>query len=49
MLAFPEMLKSLTPVKRMYLKKDPRSENTSLKRLDDLLAIILSIYLALKH
>ena len=44
MLALPEMLKTLTPL-NVFLQKDPLSENTSLRKLGDLLAIILSIYL----
>lgn len=46
MLAFPEMLKSLTPVKGAF-KKGSSFRKHFLEKVGDLLAIILSIYLAL--
>jgi hypothetical protein len=46
MLAFPEMLKSLTPVKRVFSKGSSFRKHF-LEKIGDLLAIILSIYLAL--
>ncbi|MFO7369295.1 MAG: hypothetical protein R6X09_03380 [Bacteroidales bacterium] len=46
MLAFPEMLKSLTPVKGVF-KKGSSFRKHFFEKIGDLLAIILSIYLAL--
>ena len=46
MLAFAEMLKNLTPVKRMF-SKESSFRKRFFERITDLLAIILSIYLAL--
>jgi hypothetical protein len=46
MLAFPEMLKNLTPVRRLFTKGSPARKHF-FERLADLLAIVVSIYLAL--
>jgi len=46
MLAFPEILKTLTPVKRFF-SKGSASRKHFFERLTDLVTIILSIYLAL--
>ena len=46
MLAFPEMLKNLTPVRRLFSKESSFRKHF-LEKLADLLAIVVSIYLAL--
>ncbi len=46
MLAFPEMIKSLTPVKDIF-KKGSSFRKHFLEKAGDLIAIIISIYLAL--
>lgn len=46
MLAFPEMLKSLTPLKSAF-KKGASYRKLFLEKIIDLLAIVISIYLAL--
>ena len=46
MLAFPEILKSLTPIKKS-LNKESSFRKHFLAKITDLLAIVISIYLAL--
>ncbi len=46
MLAFPEMLKNLTPVRRLFSKGSSFRKHF-LEKIADLLAIVVSIYLAL--
>ncbi|MBN1789871.1 MAG: hypothetical protein JW830_05200 [Bacteroidales bacterium] len=46
MLAFPEMLKNLTPVRRLFSKGSSFRKHF-LEKMADLLAIVVSIYLAL--